>query len=101
MAEALDMRGAALDAEEFALASIFVVARIDRGTLERDRVEHLHPADDLDLVSIRIGQAHPLAAARLVDVLDRRSARDPRDLIEILHACRMNGDPEIARLAQF
>src|SRR5271170_4773638 len=100
MAEPLDVRGAALDTEQFTLATVFVVAGIDRGTLDRDRVEHLHAIDDLDLVSIGIGQAHALAAAGLVDVLDRRGAFDARDLLEILHALSMDRDPDIARLTQ-
>ena len=60
-----------------------------------------HAVDDLDLVAVGIGQAHALAAAGLVDVFDRRGAVDPRDLLEILHARGVNGDPDIARLAQF
>ena len=88
-------------AEQLALAAVFVVAGVDRGTLDRDRVEHLHAVDDLDLVAVGIGQAHALAAAGLVDVLDRRGAVDSRDPLQILHAGGVDGDPDIARLAQF
>src|SRR6267378_6569334 len=70
MAQPLDMRGPALDAEELALAAVLVVAGIDRGPIELDRVEQRHAVDDFDLVAVGIGQAHPLAAARLVDALD-------------------------------
>ena len=101
MAEPLDVRGAALDPEQLALAAVFVVAGIDRGTLDRDRVEHLHAVDDFDLVAVGVGQPHPLAAAWLVDVLDRRRALDLRDPLQIFHAGGMDGDPDIARLAQF
>src|SRR5260370_41138611 len=101
MPEPLDVRRALLDAEQLALAAVFVDAGIDWGTLDRDRVEHLHAIDDLDLVSVGIGQAHALAAARLVDVFDRRGAVDPRDLLDVLQARRMDGDADIAGLAQF
>src|SRR5260370_40465517 len=52
-------------------------------------------------VPVGIGQTHALAAARLVDVLNRRGSLDPRDFFEVFHARGMNGDPDIARLAQF
>src|ERR1700720_1879231 len=101
MAESLDVRRPLLDPEQFALTAVFVLAGIDRGTLDRNGVEHLHAIDDLDLVSVGIGQAHPLAAAGLVDLFDRRGAGNPRDLLEILHARSVDGDPDIARLTQF
>src|SRR5487761_661777 len=63
MAEPLDVRRAGLDSEQFALAPGFVVAGIDPRALHRDRGEHLHPVNHLDLVAVGIGQAHPLAAA--------------------------------------
>ena len=57
--------------------------------------------DDFDLVAVGIGQAHAFAAAGLVDVLDRRGAVDARDLLEVLNARGMNGETDIAGLAQF
>ena len=57
--------------------------------------------DDLDLEPIRVGQAHPLAAARLVEGLDTGRAVDPRQLFEIVRARRMERDADIFRLAQF
>ena len=76
MAEPLDVRRAALDPEELTLAAEFVVARIDRGPRQRDRGEHRHAVDDLDLVAVRVGQTHALAAAGLIDVLDGGRALD-------------------------
>src|SRR5260370_11509752 len=101
MPEPLDVRRALLDAKELALAAVFVVAGIDRRARHRDRIKQRHAVDDLDLVPVGIGQTHALAAARLVDVLDRRGPLDPRDFFEVFHARGMNGDPDIARLAQF
>src|SRR5439155_16380460 len=100
MAEALDVRGAALDAEELALAAVLVVARIDRRTVELDRIEQRHAVDDFDLVAVGIGQPHPLAAAGLVDILDRRGPRGPRYPLEVVVARGMHGDSDIARLAE-
>src|SRR6516162_6762709 len=70
MTEPLDVRGPALDPEQLALAAVFVVAGIDRRARHGDGLEHRHAVDDLDLVPVGIGQAHALAAAGLVDVLD-------------------------------
>src|SRR6516165_3968160 len=78
MTEPLDMRGAALDAEELALAAVFFVPGVDRRAGHFDRFEHRHAVHDFDLVAVRVGQAHALAAAGLVDVLDLRGPLDPR-----------------------
>src|SRR5215469_5749106 len=72
MAEALDMRRPALNAEELPLAAVLVVPGIDRRTVDLNRVEHRHPVDNLDLVAIGVDQAHALTAAGLVDVLNLR-----------------------------
>ena len=101
MAEPLDVRRAALDPEELALAAVFVLAGIDLRPLDRDRSQHLHAVDDLDLVAVGVGQAHPLAAARLVDILDLRGALDPGHPLEVFHAGGVDRDADIARLAQF
>src|SRR5215813_3110793 len=84
MAEALDVRGAALDPEQLALAAQLVVARIDRRPRDRYRIEHRHAVHDLDLVAVGVGEAHAPAAARLVDIFDRGCAVDPRQPLEIL-----------------
>src|SRR3984893_9755426 len=99
MAEPVDMRWAALDSEELTCAAVLVVAGIDRGPVDLDRVEQRHAVDDFDLVAVGIGQAHPLAAAGLVNVLDRRSSPDPRNPLEVVVARGVNGDPDITRRA--
>src|SRR5216683_8153104 len=101
MAEPLDVRGTALDPEELALTAVLVVAGIDRRTVDLDRIEQRHAVDDLDLVAVGIGQAHPLAAAGLVDVLDRGSALDTRHSLEVVIARGVNGDPDIPWFTQF
>src|SRR4029077_19541134 len=98
MAEPLDVGGPALDAEELALAAVLVVAGIDRGTVELDRVEQGHAVDDFDLIAVGIGQAHPLAAAGLVDILDRRGALDPRHPLEVVIALGVEGGPAQSEL---
>jgi len=57
--------------------------------------------DNLDLVAVGVGQAHPLAATGLVDILDPRGPLDPRHPLEILVARGVHGNTDIARLAQF
>src|SRR5207248_2033374 len=91
VAEPLNVRRASLDPEKLALAAVFVLARIDRGTLDRDRIQHLHAVDNFDLVSIGIGHADALATARLVDVLDRRRAVDAGYSFEVRHAGGVDG----------
>ena len=93
--------GPGSNSEQLALAPVLVAAGIDRRALQRDRVEHFHAVDDLDLIAVGIRQPHPLAAAGLVDVLDLRGALDPADALKVLHAGGMDRDPDIARLAQF
>src|SRR5271166_781178 len=78
VAKPLDVRGTALDAKELAFAAVLVIAGIDRGARHLDRLEHRHAVHNLDLIAVGIGQAHPLAATGLVDVLDLRGPLDPR-----------------------
>src|SRR6516165_5705984 len=101
MAEPLDVRGAALDAEELALAAVFFVAGIDRGARHFDRFEHRHAVHDFDLVAVGIGQAYALAATWLVDILDLRCSLDARHFLEVPIARRVHRDADIARLTQF
>ena len=49
------------------------------GRLDRDLRQHLHAVDDFDLEPVGVGQPHALAAAGLVDVLDRCDAPGARD----------------------
>jgi len=100
MAEPLDVRGTALDPEELALAAVLVVAGVDVGPLERNGSELRHAVDDLDLVAVGVLQAHALAAARLVDVLDLRRALHARHAVQVFHARGVDGDADVARLAQ-
>ena len=69
------------------------------GTLDRDRIEHFHAVDHFHLVAVGIGEAHALAAAGLVDVLDLRGAVGRSDFFQILEAFGVHGDAEITRLA--
>ena len=93
MAEPLDVRRARIDPEQFALAPVFVVAGIDPRAMHRDRVEHLHAINHLNLIAVGVDEAHPLAAAGLVDVLDLGGAGSPRDPFEILHAAAWTAIP--------
>jgi hypothetical protein len=103
MAHALDVRRAALDAAvvERVAALRLVLAEIDLRPDDGNFRQHRHPVDDLDLETVRIGQAHALAAARLVDALDLRGAVDPRQLFEVFLAAGMKSDADIFRFAEF
>src|SRR5579862_8034770 len=69
MAEALDVRRAALDAlvVEGVASLRLVFAAVDRRALHRDFRQLRHAVDYFDLEPVRVGQADALAAARLVD----------------------------------
>ena len=51
-------------------------------------------------IAVRVGEAHALAAARLVDVLDRRGAFDARELFQVVRAAGVKGDADEFRLAE-
>src|SRR5438132_1527021 len=82
-ADALDVRGPFLDPVERVAAARLVLAGIDRWPDERDFRQLLHAVDNLDLEPVRVREAHALAAARLVNVLDFRGALGARQLVEI------------------
>ena len=51
---------------------------------DRDRLDALLPRDDFDLVPVGFGQAHALAAARLVQRLDARGARQRGEALQVV-----------------
>src|SRR6202035_3444673 len=53
----------------------------------------------LDLVAVRLGQAHPLAAAGLVDVLDAGGAGRLGELLQIVLVVDVIGDADEFRIA--
>ena len=59
-----------------------------------DSHHHLHAVDDLDLVAVGLGQPHALAAARLVQGLDARCARQLGEPLEVVLAGRMVGEAD-------
>ena len=60
-----------------------------------------HAVDDFDLEPVGVGEAHALAAARLVDALDRRGARRAGQLFEVVHAPGVERDADVFGRAQF
>ena len=82
-------------ARERILAGVELLARLDR----RCGATGAIAVHDLDLVAVRLGQPHPLAAARLVDRLDRRGARRLRQPVQVVLARRVVGEADEFRIA--
>ena len=70
------------------------LARVELLPLHRDRRDLLDAAHHLDLVAVRLGQAHPLAAAGLVDVFDARSAGRLGELLQLVLVVDVIGDAD-------
>jgi hypothetical protein len=60
-------------------APVRLAAGVDRVARDLDRLDRLHAGDHLDLVAVGLLEPHPLAAARLVQGLDARGARQLGD----------------------
>src|SRR5262245_18062553 len=86
VADPLNPRGAPVDAHHCAGPLEPFRAEVEGLALHGDGLQLLDPVNDLDLVAVRLLEPHPLAPARLVDVLDARCARRLRDLLEIVEA---------------
>ena len=66
----------------------------------RGNLRHLvHAPDHLDLVAVRLGQAHALAAAGLVQVLDAGGAGHLGEGLEVVLARGVIGDADELRIA--
>ena len=65
-------------------------------SIARQRRDAVH---DLDLVAVRLGEPHPLAAAGLVDRLHLRRAGRLGQALEVILALRVIGQPDEFRLA--
>src|SRR5580698_7550461 len=84
---------------QFAVAWI-AQAGIDRLAGNIELWDRLDPMDDLDANTIRVGESHPRAATGLVDVLNPRRTRKPRQALKIARIAHGEADPEKPRLAK-
>src|SRR6267143_171636 len=81
--DALHLRRAALEAHELAGAPQFAVAPVEHVLARRQAFELLHPGNHFHLVAVRVVDAHALAPARLVEVLDAGGAGRLGELFQI------------------
>lgn len=95
MTDALDVRWSFGQAHQLArprqrrFPGVELVARL--GTLRRERRNAVHA---LDLIAIRLGEPHPLAAAGLVDRLDAAGAGCLGEAGKIVFARRVIGETQ-------
>ena len=75
------------------------LARVELLSLHRDRRQLLDAAHDLDLVAVRLGQPHPLAAAGLVDVFDARGAGRLGERLQVVLVVDVIGEADEFRIA--
>ena len=95
----LTWAGAPGQPHQFAGARGRRIARVQPLPLHRDRRDLLDAADHLDLVAVRLGQPHALAAAGLVDVLDARGAGRLGELLQLVLVVDVIGDADEFRVA--
>src|SRR6266849_483605 len=96
--DALYLRRPTLQAHELACAPQLLVAPVEDVLAGREVLELLHPADHFHLVAVRVVDAHALAAAGLVEVLDARGAGRLSEPFEVALALDMEGDRKSTRL---
>src|SRR5580700_6271391 len=101
MADALDVGRPPRQPHQFAGARGRRLARVQPLPLHRDRRNLFDAAHHLDLVAVRLGQPHPLAAAGLVDVFDARGAGRLGELLQVILAVDVIGDADEFRVALF
>src|SRR6185312_17543041 len=84
VADAFDVRRATRQAHQFAGARGGQLARIELLPFDVDRLDRGDAADDFDLIAVRLGEPHALAAAGFVDGLDAGGAGRLGDALEIV-----------------
>src|SRR2546426_7051850 len=90
----LHLRRPALQAHQLAGAPQFLVAPVEHVLARRQAFELLHAANHFHLVAVRVVDAHALAAARLVEVLDAGGAGRLSELFEVALAVDVEGEPD-------
>ena len=90
---ALDLRRAAREAHQLALAHLHI-AGVDEVLAHGQLGQLLHAAHYLHLVAVRVGYAHALAAARLVDVLYARRSGRLGELLELVFVFDIPRQPD-------
>src|SRR5476651_1700835 len=94
VADALNAGGALGNAHRRARARVWCVAGINHLTRRLDFGEPLDAPNHFYLVAVRFLQPHALAATRLVNFLDRRSAGYLRDFVEVFLARGIVGETD-------
>src|SRR5712691_3739379 len=84
--DALHLRRPALQAHQLAGAPQLFVAPVEHVLARRQALQLLHAADHLHLVAVRVIDAHALAAAGLVEVLDAARLGSLGEFLEVVLA---------------
>src|SRR6266581_3863299 len=92
--DALYLRRPARKAHELAGAPQFLVAPVEHVLARRQAFELLHAENHFHLVAVRIVDAHALAAARLVEVLDAGGAGRLGELLEVVFVLDEKGESD-------
>ena len=101
VADALDVRRPPGQPHQFAGARSRRFAGIEPLPFDRDRTHRLDAAHHFDLIAVRLGQPHALAAAGLVDIFHARGARRLGEPLQIVLAVDVIGEPDEFRVALF
>src|SRR6267378_4497066 len=92
--DALHLRRPALQAHELAGAPQFLVAPVEHVLARRQAFELLHAADRFHLVAVRVVNAHALAAAGLVEVLDAGGPGRLGELFQVVFVIDEKGEAD-------
>src|SRR5947208_824361 len=92
--DALHLRGPAREAHQLAGAPQFPVAPVEHVLARRQAFELLHPENRFHLVAVRVVDAHALAAAGLVEVLDAESAGRLCELLQAVFVVDEKGEAD-------
>jgi hypothetical protein len=95
----LHVRGALGQSHQFAGARDRLVAGIEPLPLGGDRRQRGDAVHHLDLIAVRLGEPHALAAARLVDAFHGRGAGRLGQAVEVVLARRVIGKADELRIA--
>src|SRR6267143_4266590 len=92
--DALHLRRPAREAHELAGAPQFLVAPVEHVLARRQALQLLHAADYLHLVAVRVVNAHALAAAGLIEVLDPRGAGRLGEFLQVILVLDVEGEAD-------
>ena len=99
MANALDRCRRLAEPHQLADPTVGLAGAVQFVAGDLGRLDALLPGHDLDLVAVGLREPHALAAARLVDRLDVRRARQLGDALEVVLVCGVVGEADEAGAA--